>query len=380
MKSSAMLFSCLLAASLTLNCLACTDFRLTAKDGTVLITRSMEFGSDLKSHLRTSTRGRAFNTMVNNKPGLNWKATYGYLYLDGVGQDVAIDGMNEAGLSFEALYLPGLAQYQTVSAGKENTALPYMNLGDWILSNFKTVDEVKSALPHINVVTQTIPGMGDMVFPLHFSIYEPSVKGIVIEYIQGNLTISENIGVMTNSPEYAWHVTDLNNFLNLSPYNPKAMTVSGMTFTSSGQGAGAIGLPGDTSPSSRFVKIAFLTTNSYPTNTGDELLNLAEHTINNVDIGLGISRTLSNGKESADYTQWVVFKDLTHKKFYYRTYNNLTPRLIDMNQLDFTASARRLNMDIAGAPYVQNITDQFKQAASVPPTMTAKNNKHSKIT
>jgi choloylglycine hydrolase len=352
---------------------ACTDFRLIAKDGTILVTRSMEFATDLKSHLRTSNRDRIFNTTINGKPGLNWKAIYGYVYLDGEGQDFAVDGMNEAGLSFEALYLPGETQYQSIPQGKENFSLPYINIGDWILSNFKTIDEVKNALSKIYVVSQLLPGMGDVVFPLHFSVFDETGKGIVIEYVNGNLSLNDNIGVMTNSPIYAWHVTDLTNYINLSPYNPRPVVVNGVSYTATGQGAGAMGLPGDTSPTSRFVRIAFLTVNAYQANNAADLLNLAEHTINDVDIATGVSRSLTNGKESSDYTQWVVFKDLTNKQFYYRTYSNMTLHLVDMKKLDFSPTATRLNMDIASLPYAIDMTDKFKAAVvSLPKTVTAK--------
>jgi len=132
-------------------------------------------------------------------------------------------------------------------------------------------------------------------------------------------------------------------------------------------------LPGDSSPTSRFVRIAFLAANSYAAPDAAGLLNLGEHLINNVDIALGTSRSLDNGKEYSDYTQWVDFKDLTHKKFYYRTYNNLTLREIDLAKLDFSPSATRLDMDIASTPYTFDMTDKFKSTKAATPTMTAKN-------
>src|SRR5687767_5573438 len=98
---------------------ACTDFRLTAQDGTILIARSMEFALDLKSNLRSSPRNREFKALApSGKTGFSWKAKYGYVYLDGLNVDMATDGMNEQGLSFEALYLPGLAEYQTLDNKK----------------------------------------------------------------------------------------------------------------------------------------------------------------------------------------------------------------------------------------------------------------------
>lgn len=343
---------------------ACTDFRLAAKDGTVMVTRTLEFGTDLASNLRSSNRNRSFQTTApDGKPGMAWKAKYGYVFLDGMNQDFAIDGMNEQGLSVEALYLPGATKYQTVPAGKEQQALPYLYFGDWLLSNFKNVDEVKQALPNIYVFAFKPAGL-TTVFPLHYSIQDASGKGLVVEFVNGMLSLYENsLGVMTNSPTYNWQMTNLNNYLNLSPYNPKPIVEDGMTFAATGQGAGAIGLPGDSSPPSRFVKMTYLTKTALPINDAAGLLNLSQHIINNVDIPLGSVRTKqSNGSDQYETTQWTVFKDLTHKMLYYRTYGDLTLHGISMDSIDFSDNAKRLKMPIASKQYIQDQTEQFKNS------------------
>lgn len=341
---------------------ACTDFRMTAKDGTVLVTRSMEFGLNLKSNLRTSNRGRVYaSSTINGKPSMSWRATYGYVFVDGLDQDFAVDGMNEAGLSFEALLFPGFAQYQTIPVGQEKQAIPYIQFGDWVLSNFKTVDEVKNALPHIMLYTQLIPGVGDFVFPLHYSIQDMSGRGIVVEFVKNKVNVYDNdIGMMTNSPTYDWQLSNLRNYLNLTPYNPQPVTVNGVTFAVTGQGAGMVGLPGDVSPPSRFVKMSFMTRSVYPAADAATLLNLAEHIINNVDIPAGLARAIDNGKESSDITQWVVFKDLTHKMFYYRNYNDMTLRVVALDKLSFSDSTPRLKMPLLDTPYILDETSKFQ--------------------
>ncbi|MDX1901795.1 MAG: choloylglycine hydrolase family protein [Gammaproteobacteria bacterium] len=347
--------------------LACTSFRVTAKDGTIIIARSMEFALDMKSALRTSPRGRTFTTTApDGKPGLSWKAKYGYLFLDAMNVDISVDGMNEAGLSFEALYLPGYAEYQTVPANHDSQALPYMNIGDWGLSNFKTVDEVRQALPGIFVFAQKNPGFGDMIFPLHFSFYDASGKGIVVEYIGGKLNIYDNqVGVMTNAPGYDWHLTNLKNYVQLKPTNPNPVVVDGVTFVATGQGAGMLGLPGDISPPSRFVKMAVLMSVAAPANDAKSAVNLAEHVINNVDIPMGLAREPSNNNYSGETTEWVDFKDLTNKIFYYRTYGDLSLHAVSMAKIDFSENAARLRMPIASPEYVQDMTDAFlKQKAN----------------
>lgn len=342
---------------------ACTDFKLTAKDGTILITRSMEFGADLKSNLRSSTRERSFTPMTpNNKPGLSWISKYGYLYIDGFGVDAVFDGINEAGLTFEYLYLPGETTYQAIPNGKDSQTIPYAYLGDWVLGNFKTIDEVKQALSIIYVSNQSIPQLGNATLPAHASIYDATGKGIVVEFYNNQINVYDNIGVMTNSPKYNWHVTNLRNYVNLTPINPNPVKSGALTFNSTGQGAGAVGLPGDASPPSRFVKTSFMVNYAYPAQTATDLINMAQHIINNVDLPAGYVRSVSNGQTSTDITQWVVFKDVTHKTLYYRTYNDMTLRQISMAKVDFSKTAPRLIMPLTIAPYMLDMTTQFTAA------------------
>ncbi|MBA2651301.1 MAG: linear amide C-N hydrolase [Tatlockia sp.] len=338
---------------------ACTDFKLQAKDGTILITRSMEFAPDLKSNLRSSQRGRHFANIIDNKPGLSWKSLYGYLYVDGFGLDASFDGINEAGLTFEYLYLPNETQYQTVPKGKEQQAIPYMYFGDWVLSNFKTVDEVKQALNQVFVVSLIVPQLGNAVLPAHASIYDASGRGIVVEFYNNQINVSDNLGIMTNSPKYDWHVTNLRNYLNLSADNPPTTSKEGLNFIATGQGSGAVGLPGDASPPSRFIKIAFMLKNVFQAQNSTELLNLAQHIINNVDLPAGYVRSVNQGITATDITQWVVFKDISHKVFYYRTYSDLNLRSIKMKDIDFSENAKPLKMPLAANTDVINMTDKF---------------------
>lgn len=340
---------------------ACTDLHLTAKDGTQLIARSMEFGTNMNSNLRTSLRDRTFvNTTPNGKAGLSWKAQYGYVYLDALNVDVAIEGMNEAGLAFEALYLPGETEYQVVPDGQESQGLAYERFGDWVLANFKTVDEVKNLLPKIFVYAEKMTGFGDMIFPLHYIINDNTGKSIVVEYVGGKMNVYDNtIGVVTNSPTYNWHMTNLRNYVNLSPQFPKPVTVNGVTFAATGQGAGMVGLPGDASPPSRFVKVAVMKTTATDTSDAVGTLNLAQHIMNNVDIPLGFIRDPSNGQVAGDYTQWVVYKDLTHKIFYYKTYGNMNIRAVSLDKLNFASDAQALKMPLESTQTNQDITEFF---------------------
>jgi len=321
----------------------------------------MEFAADLKSNLCTSPRGRIFNNSApNGKTGLSWKAKYGYLYLDGFNIDGSVDGINEEGLSFGALYLPGETQYQTIPSGQEQRALLYTQFGDWILSNFKTIDEVKNALPNVLVFAQKLPTTGNVIFPIHASIYDANGKGLVVEFVKEKVKVYENkLGLLTNAPTYDWHLTNLRNYINLTPLTPAPVVTKGITFTATGQGAGMMGLPGDISPPSRFIKVAVMQQTVFPVTNAMDALNLAEHIINNVDIPLGFVREAKTGNATNEYTQWVVFKDLTHKNIYFRTYHNSALRTVSLANLNFLENAPKLKMPIETPPVIQDVTNQF---------------------
>jgi choloylglycine hydrolase len=101
-------------------------------------------------------------------------------------------------------------------------------------------------------------------------------------------------------------------------------------------------------------------------NNASDVLNLSQHIINNVDIPSGIARAMVNGKESADYTQWVDFKDLTHKIFYYRTYGDMTLHQVTMSNVDLSDKGPRLKMPLAGLATTVDETNRFIGAKPTP--------------
>ncbi len=99
--------------------------------------------------------------------------------------------------------------------------------------------------------------------------------------------------------------------------------------------------------------------NVFQAQNSTELLNLAQHIINNVDLPAGYVRSVNQGITATDITQWVVFKDISHKVFYYRTYSDLNLRSIKMKDIDFSENAKPLKMPLAANTDVINMTDKF---------------------
>lgn len=141
----------------------------------------------------------------------------------------------------------------------------------------------------------------------------------------------------------------------------------GITFAATGQGFGMIGIPGDISPPSRFVRIATMLRVVFPANDVLNALNLAQHVINNVDIPQGLAREPGQGQGTAELTQWVVFKDLTNKILYYRTYSNLSLRAVTLSKIDFTETAPRLKMPTANPEYIADYTNEFNKLVELKP-------------
>ena len=340
---------------------SCTDIEVVAKDGSRIIARTMEFTLDLKSNILTRQRGFTFKTEAPfSKPGLNWQTKYGYVYFNALNKDFTVDGLNEKGLAFEYLYLPGLTQYQEVPTDKANQALPYYQFGDWVLSNFATVEEVKNALQDVYIFEQKINGLGNMVFPLHAAIHDKKGNGIVVEFIKGKVNVYDYAGVMTNAPTYDWQLANLGQYLNLAPFNPKPIVLNGVSYAANGEGSGMLGLPGDVSPPSRFVKMATMVKSAFQVDNAAQAVNLAEHIINNVDIPAGFVRSKANNKVQFETTEWTVFKDLTNLKLYYHTYNDTNLKVIDLNKIDFSKDSKPLILHLGVKPIIPDVTSNFR--------------------
>lgn len=313
---------------------ACGDLLLKAKDGAYINARSMEFGVPTDSTVIASARNTKFQSETpDGSKGLKWSSKYGYVGIAGLGVDVPLDGLNEKGLSFGALWLPTTI-YQDVPTEKNDRALSVDLFGAWILGNFTTVDEVKAALPKVLVWGKMIDEI-EMIPPLHFAVHDATGKSLVIEFIQGKPKVYDNpVGVLTNFPTFDWHINNLRNYLQVTAINAPPVDVDGKSFQFFGQGSGMLGIPGDWMPSARFVRLAVFKEFAKPAENASEAVILAQHLFNTVDIPFGTIR--ERGKDISDYTQWVVIKDLTNKVVYYRTYGNMTLRMVDLKRLDLS--------------------------------------------
>ncbi len=348
-KTSVKLTNIILSISLfaVLPLEACTGITVKTKDNTVFSTRTMEFAALLNSNVIFIPRNHTNQVIFDDgKTGAKWDQKYAILGINALNLNLIVEGFNEKGLSVGAFYLPGFAQYQKLNKENQSKALSATYFPTWVAGNFATVAEVKKALQDIVVVDKVAQGQPE-VFPLHFRITDATGEQIVVEYVEGGMKIYDNpFGVITNSPQFDWHMINLRNYVNLSATNVPPMEIAGKKLDDLGQGEGMHGLPGDFSPPSRLIRSLAIQTSSLPVDTAEEGLNLSWHIINNTDIPIGVTRDIGpDGKPYLNHTQWTNVSDLKNLKIYFKTYQSQEVRFVDLNKLLEAKELKTFPMD-----------------------------------
>jgi choloylglycine hydrolase len=351
--------SAILLGSAVQSLLACTGIRLTAQDGTVVHARTLEFAIDLHSDVLMVPRGFArTGTTPDGKEGLKWKAKYASVGLNGVGLPVLFDGLNEKGLAAGMFYFPTSAGYMPYTAADAGKTIAQWEVGSWILENFASVEEVKANIGKIVVPAVVFGGWG-FAPEAHYIVHDASGKSIVIEYVGGKLTVYNNpLGVITNSPAFDWQMTNLRNYLNFSMTNAPPVKLGSVTLEPFGQGSGMLGLPGDFTPPSRFVRAVAFSHSVLPSKTGHDAVLEAFHVLNQFDIPKGAAREHekdAHGNVMADYTLWTAASDLKKKQYYFRTYDNSQIRMLDLMKMDLDAKDI-VKMSIKGEEVIKPLT------------------------
>ena len=153
------------------------------------------------------------------------------------------------------------------------------------------------------------------ILPLHHIAYDAKGSCIVIEYVEGQLNIHENpLGVITNKPTFDWHLQNLSNYVNLNPVNIKSSKLGDFEIKATGNETGLLGLPGDNTSPSRFVRAAFYSHGEVKPANAESAVTLAWHILNALDIPKGLVVNEELGMVvSRDIAYWSVLRDLTNK-------------------------------------------------------------------
>jgi len=345
----------------------CTSFVIKTKDGSPIYGRTMEWGAfDLQAELVLVPRGQSFvSELGGGQKGMSWRNKYGFVAINAVKKPFVTDGMNETGLTLGVLYFPEFAEYQPLEAGKEAHTINNVDLSAYILGQFETVEAIREALPELRVVynEDIIEAFGAPA-PLHLVVTDRSGASIVIEYVKGVLHIHDNkIGVMTNAPTYDWHLLNLRNYPQLRAFGGSTRNeINGVSLAPFGAGSGMMGLPGDTTPVSRFVRAVAFTQTLIPPEDVQAGINEASRILNNFDISRGLVREGESPENyHLNFTQWSTIGDIRNRRYYWWTEHNRRMRMVDLNRLRFDEGpVRSIPLDEVREEDIKDRTQDFK--------------------
>ena len=333
------LIACIACTSDSKALFACTGIMLKTKDKNVVHGRTLEFAINVDSSVAVIPRNYEFKGTSPTGSGLNYTSKYGAVGVIAFDNPALLDGINEKGLSVGTFYLPGFAGYSRATADNQKMSLSPADFPNWLLTQFATIDEIKAAINSVVIVPTVLKGWGDESPPFHYIVYEKDGKSLVIEPVNGKLSYFDNpLGVLTNSPGFEWHMTNLRNYINLTTWDAKPLTVDGLTLSSFGAGSGMVGLPGDFTPPSRFVRAAIYSITATPVETSEAAVAQGFHILNQFDIPVGVSKLEANGVTYTDFTLMTAVRDPNQLKFYYKTFDDPTVKVVDLKTFDLNAT------------------------------------------
>lgn len=235
------------------------------------------------------------------------------------------DATNEVGLSVAGLNFPESAVYFKPDNGKINIA-PFEMI-PYILGKFTSVNEVVEFLKVANVADIAYSDKYKLT-PLHWIIADRN-RAITLESTKDGIKVYENtVGVLTNNPDFNMQMLNLNNYWHISKENPVKTFSDSLPFYPYSNGLGGLGLPGDFSSMSRFVRAVFAKLSSYEDNSEVNSIVQFFHILSYVEQILGCVKT-TKGKECTIYSSCC---DTDNGIYYYSTYQNRRICAIDMHK------------------------------------------------
>jgi len=242
------------------------------------------------------------------------------------------DGVNEKGLAMAGLNFVGSACYQESIQGRENLAV--FELIPWILGTCATVKELRQKLKPLNLTgrpfQESLP-----TAQLHWLIADKD-EAVTLESVAEGLFLYDNpVGVLANNPAFPQQMFQLSNYMHLSAEPPRNHFAKGLSLTAYSRGMGALGLPGDLSSQSRFVRAAFVKMNSVSGDSENDSVGQMFHILGAVEQQNGCCRLEEGGCQKTIYTSCC---NTAKGIYYYTTYGNRQITRVDLYREDVNGS------------------------------------------
>ncbi|EML7933719.1 MULTISPECIES: linear amide C-N hydrolase [Providencia] len=338
-KTLMTLISSFLAVSMTSQ--ACSSLAILDKSKNVYHGRTLELSEHLPSWITYYPRNTHFQKKApNGQNGLSYSSKYDILaistdvYFDGNSHDI-LQGLNNAGLSF-SLNMITEAELAPINNSDYSKSIPVTAMGEWALANFSNVDEVKTAVESGFFWAPDINNFGKS--PFHYAFYDRKGGSIVIEALNGRLHVYDNpTRVMTNGPDFSWHLKNLNNYSQLTNLDHSSATLGNIIVTQPDSGIATSDLPSSNTSVGRFIRAVYYSSYAEKASSSSKAINTLAHIMNRFDRSknitidrMGESGKVGNTFES-EYTVWTSLSDLTNGVMLIRGYN-------DVNYTSFSIS------------------------------------------
>ena len=298
----------------------CTAATYKTKD--FYFGRTLDYEFSYGDEITITPRNYEFNFRIGKKIE-NHYAMIGMAHVVG-DYPLYYDAINEKGLGIAGLNFVGNAYYNDCVEGKDNIA--QFELIPWILCQCETVKEVRELLKNINITNEPFSEKFPLA-QLHWIIADKN-EAITVESMKNGLKVYDNpIGVLTNNPPFDKQMFELNKYMNLSPKSPQNNFSNKLNMEYYSRGMGAIGLPGDLSSQSRFVRVGFVKMNSVSGDDEKSSVSQFFHILNSVDQQRGCCDVGDGKYEITIYTSCC---NTSKGIYYYTTYNNHQITGVDM--------------------------------------------------
>ena len=327
---------------------ACTALMITDKQGNAYSAKTMEYAVPMPFAMSYVPAGtKVVSIAPDKKPGLSFETKYPVL---GVGANVGVgsglnmlaEAANDQGLSVSSNEMPG-SQSPTGAGSDAAKAVASTDLALYLLGNFKSVAEVKAALVDgsVSVWLPEIPLMGNLVAPLHYILFDKTGAGIVIEYLDGKQNIHDNpVGVVTNAPDFPWHLKNLNNYAQLSNVDKNTGQFGQLKVGAPDSGNALDNLPSSQISAGRFVKAAYYTQFVRKADSPEDAVITLGHIMNNFDrpYDLSIDKGYSAeggkpGSTTSEVTLFTWMNDKSRNLYFLRTIDALNFAQFEIDKL-----------------------------------------------
>ena len=290
----------------------CTAVTYKKKD--FYFGRTLDYEFSYGDEIIITPRNFEFNFRMGKKME-NHYAIIGMAHVAG-DYPLYYDAINEKGLGIAGLNFVGNAYYNDCADGQDNIA--QFELIPWILCQCETVKEVRELLKNINITNEPFSEKFPLA-QLHWIIADKD-EAIIVESMKDGLKVYDNpVGVLTNNPPFDKQMFELNKYMNLSSKSPQNNFSNKLNMEYYSRGMGGIGLPGDLSSQSRFVRVSFVKMNSVSGDDEKSSVSQFFHILNSVDQQRGCCDVGDGKYEITIYTSCC---NASKGIYYYTTYNN----------------------------------------------------------